>query len=108
MERITSNDERSDNERVERVEHVEHGDTHRESAAGTSALFSEPLFTLPAGGIDLAAVERSLVEQALDMAHGNQSKAARLLGISRFALRSRIDRHHLREKIKGATTNTLS
>lgn len=59
-----------------------------------------PLYVLPPDGIDLAEVERSFVEQALEMAHGNQSQAARFLGITRFALRSRIKRHHLRDKVK--------
>ena len=63
----------------------------------------KPLFVLPEGGVDLADVERSLVEQALEKAHGNQSKAARMLGISRFALRSRIERHQLRDKVSGSS-----
>ena len=48
-------------------------------------------FELPAEGVDLAAVERGLVEQALARTHGNQTQAAKLLGISRFALRHRMD-----------------
>ena len=50
-------------------------------------------FELPAEGVDLAAVERGLVEQALARTHGNQTQAAKLLGISRFALRHRMDKH---------------
>ncbi len=53
-----------------------------------------PYVLLPEG-IDLAAVERSFVEQALERCQGNQTRAARLLGISRFALRHRIDRYGL-------------
>jgi len=49
-------------------------------------------FVLPPEGIDLAAVERSFIEQALKVAEGNQSRAARLLGISRYALRYRMQR----------------
>ena len=60
------------------------------SATRTSA--SCPYELLPES-VDLAAVERGLVEQALDRAKGNQTQAAKLLGISRFALRHRIDRY---------------
>lgn len=51
--------------------------------------------TLPPEGVALADVERSLVEQALARCHGNQTQAARLLHISRYALRSRIRKFRL-------------
>lgn len=70
------------------------------SEGGVTDRDARTLFVLPADGIHLADVERSFVEQALEKAHGNQSKAARMLGISRFALRSRIERYHLRDKLK--------
>ncbi|MBF0335187.1 MAG: helix-turn-helix domain-containing protein, partial [Alphaproteobacteria bacterium] len=38
---------------------------------------------LPAEGLDIFALERSLMAQALALAGGNQSHAARLLGMSR-------------------------
>ncbi len=57
-------------------------------------------FELPPEGVDLAAVERGLVEQALTRTSGNQTQAAKLLGISRFALRHRIDRYGIAELIK--------
>lgn len=44
-------------------------------------------FVLPAGGIDLEAVENDLVRQALDLAGGNQTAAAKLLGLSRAKFR---------------------
>ncbi len=47
---------------------------------------------LPEEGLDLAAVEQDLVQQALDRTGNNQSKAARLLGIGRFALRYRMEK----------------
>ena len=59
-----------------------------------------PYVLLPEG-IDLAAVERSFVEQALERCHGNQTQAAKLLGISRFALRHRIDRYDLGSFVVG-------
>lgn len=51
---------------------------------------SEGTFELPDAGIDLAAVEKSLVLQALDRAGGNQTKAAALLGIHRDHVRYRL------------------
>ncbi|MCA9488597.1 MAG: sigma-54-dependent Fis family transcriptional regulator [Myxococcales bacterium] len=47
-------------------------------------------FELPADGIDLAEVERDFVLQALDRTGGKRAEAAKLLGLSRFQLRSRI------------------
>jgi two-component system response regulator AtoC len=45
---------------------------------------------LPADGLHLEEVERDLVRQALEATEGNQVRAARLLGISRDALRNRM------------------
>jgi two-component system, NtrC family, response regulator AtoC len=56
------------------------------------AVASAGSFLLPEAGIDLAALERDLVLQALDRAEGNQSEAARLLGIGRYALRYRMEK----------------
>jgi transcriptional regulator with GAF, ATPase, and Fis domain len=50
---------------------------------------------IPAGGIDLEAIERSWVEQALRQTGNNKSKAARLLGLTRAQLYSRIEKHGL-------------
>lgn len=55
-------------------------------------------FVLPPEGIELEALERSLVAQALERTEGNQSAAARLLGISRYALRYRL------EKLRGESS----
>jgi DNA-binding NtrC family response regulator len=52
-------------------------------------------FELPPSGIDLAEVEQDLIQQALEMANGNRSKAARLLGISRDTLLYRMQKHQL-------------
>ena len=48
---------------------------------------------LPDSGIVLEQVEADLIHQALDKAHGNQSKAARLLGVTRSALLYRMKKH---------------
>ena len=45
--------------------------------------------------MDLDAVERDFVVQALRRTKGNQSAAARLLGISRFQLRGRVEKFRL-------------
>ncbi len=50
-------------------------------------------YTLPEGGIVLEQVEAQLINQALDQAHGNQSKAARLLGLTRSALLYRLKKY---------------
>jgi DNA-binding NtrC family response regulator len=47
-------------------------------------------FSLPAEGVDLAQLEQELLAQALERTGGNQSQAARLLGLSRHALRYRL------------------
>ncbi len=49
-------------------------------------------FVLPEGGVDLEAVERGLLHQALERTSGNRTAAARLLGISRYALRYRLEK----------------
>ena len=50
-------------------------------------------FELPTDGVNLDAVEAGLLAQALGRTSGNQSAAARLLGISRYALRYRMEKH---------------
>jgi two-component system, NtrC family, response regulator AtoC len=54
------------------------------------------VFTPPAidmQGLELETVEKRLLSQAMDKAGGNQTKAARLLGISRDRLRYRLKKH---------------
>jgi DNA-binding NtrC family response regulator len=49
----------------------------------------------PAHGVDLEAIERTLIEGALRRAGQNKSKAARLLGLTRTKLYTRIQRFGL-------------
>jgi len=51
--------------------------------------------TLPAEGVDLEEVERGFVRQALDQTRGNKSRAARLLGLTRAQLYSRLEKYGL-------------
>jgi two-component system NtrC family response regulator len=55
----------------------------------------EARIDFPEGGLSLEAVERALLETALARAGGNQSAAARLLGISRDTLRYRMEKFAL-------------
>ncbi len=48
--------------------------------------------TIPDEGIDLAETEKELLRQAMEKAGGNQTKAARLLNITRDVLRYRIQK----------------
>ena len=48
------------------------------------------IIQLPPGGVALVDVERELVRQAMERAHGNQTHAAQLLHIERDALRRRL------------------
>jgi len=43
----------------------------------------------------VALAERAIIQEALQLAGGNRSQAARLLGLARPTLKDRIDRHHL-------------
>jgi transcriptional regulator with GAF, ATPase, and Fis domain len=51
----------------------------------------------PAGGVNLEAIERSLVVKALSQARHNKTRAAKLLGLTRAQLYSRIEKYGLAE-----------
>jgi two-component system response regulator AtoC len=50
---------------------------------------------VPEEGLVLEDVERKLISEAMERASGNQSKAARLLGVSRDTLRYRLKKHSI-------------
>ncbi len=52
---------------------------------------------IPPEGISMEKVEEALVKQALKMTNGNQTRAAKLLDISRDALRYRMQKFGLAE-----------
>ncbi|MFI5371032.1 MAG: sigma-54-dependent transcriptional regulator [Candidatus Eisenbacteria bacterium] len=56
---------------------------------------------IPPEGLSLEAVEKALILQALDRAGGNKSQAARLLGLTRRTLYSRMEKHGLRTPGEG-------
>jgi DNA-binding NtrC family response regulator len=61
------------------------------AAAGVAAASSPPVSPpLPAPGVDLMQWEKSMIEEALREAAGNQTRAAQRLGISRDTLRYRL------------------
>lgn len=51
---------------------------------------------LPQGGVNLDELERSLVIQALERTSGNQTQAAKLLGLNRDQIRYRIEKFNLK------------
>jgi len=56
---------------------------------------------IPPGGLSLEVLERELILQSLDLARGNKSQAARLLGLTRRTLYSRMEKHGLRKPGEG-------
>jgi DNA-binding NtrC family response regulator len=77
----------------------EHLPWHAEAPMTAPAPFpaaAEPVVgVFPTRGVDLEAMERILIERALKHAGQNKSKAAKLLGLSRSKLYSRIERFGL-------------
>jgi len=72
---------------------------HMSPSAGPSTALSNgrslPRLSIPDGGTSLEEVERALVEMALRQANGNQTHAAKLLDISRDALRYKMKKFGL-------------
>jgi DNA-binding NtrC family response regulator len=67
-----------------------------------------PPLSIPEGGTSLEDVEHALVELALQQSHGNQIKAAKLLNISRDALRYKMKKFglgHSEEEESATPTN---
>jgi two-component system response regulator AtoC len=65
-------------------------------------------FRLPPEGVNLEAVERQLVVQALQRAAGNQTRAGHLLGINRDQVRYRIEKFGLSNAGQEAAATTLA
>ncbi len=58
-------------------------------------------FRLPPAGINLEDVEKDFLVQALELSAGRRGKAAELLGISRHALRYRMQKYDLEDSSPG-------
>lgn len=54
------------------------------------------MFRLPEGGVDLESLEIGLMTQALQASHGNKSRAAKLLGLTRDTFLYRLKKYALR------------
>jgi Nif-specific regulatory protein len=65
-------------------------------APARAAVVLEPATPLIPGSVDLEAMDRSYIEKALSQARGNKSKAARLLGLSRAQLYTRLEKYNIR------------
>jgi DNA-binding NtrC family response regulator len=67
-----------------------------EMRRGDAPRGNETTFQLPATGINLNTLEAELIRQALALAAGNKSRAARLLGLTRDTLLYRMEKHLIR------------
>ncbi len=67
------------------------------ASAGASRLTEQ--VDLPAAGIDLEQLERSLVVQALERSGWNQTKAAGMLGLNRDQIRYRVEKFKLERPV---------
>jgi transcriptional regulator with GAF, ATPase, and Fis domain len=67
------------------------------SGAGRPAAALSGPGTLPAGGMNLQELEKSLVVNALTRARYNKTRAAKLLGLTRAQLYSRIEKYGLQD-----------
>jgi DNA-binding NtrC family response regulator len=75
-------------------------ESHFPMLAGSDAELSTGM-GLPPEGINLEALERSLVVQALERSGWNQTKAATLLGLNRDQIRYRIEKFELHKPAAG-------
>lgn len=71
-------------------EHLPVEVTYKEIA--TQNVRSNVSFKMPTSGIDIEEVEKEIIRQALDATRGNQTKAAKLLNLTRDTLRYRMQK----------------
>ena len=67
----------------------------RDFAAMAKPVGADNDFELPATGVDLEQIERTLLVQALRRCNGNQTRAGALLGLNRDQIRYRIEKYGL-------------
>ena len=90
--------EAGDEQAVAFPKHDNNTGSHPRVGASAGSEDLSKLFPLPPTGVNLEAVEKSLLLQAIEMARGNQTRAAELLHITRDQLRYRL------KKIEGGHT----
>jgi two-component system response regulator FlrC len=76
----------------------EHLPVGQRGMAAPAASYDVPGNAIPAGGVNLEEIERSFVERALSQARHNKTRAAKLLGLTRAQLYSRIEKYGLAER----------
>jgi len=71
----------------------------RGASPGSAGVAGPPPWVpeIPPEGLSLELLERELIVRSLERARGNKSQAARLLGLTRRTLYSRMERHGLRK-----------
>jgi transcriptional regulator of acetoin/glycerol metabolism len=79
---------------LENKDRLEVEDLPEEIQSGDRGVAEGP-FRLPEGGYALESMEQDMVRQALARTRGNQTQAARLLGISRDAMRYKMKKFAL-------------
>jgi DNA-binding NtrC family response regulator len=85
------------------AEHLPFAHAAGRSPGATATAGTAPAWVpdIPTEGLSLEVLERELILQALERARGNKSQAARLLGLTRRTLYSRMERHGLRKPGEG-------
>jgi transcriptional regulator with GAF, ATPase, and Fis domain len=78
-----------------RSEHLPVTGARQPAATSAEPAGAAPVF--PPGGVNLEAIERSFVIKALRQARHNKTRAAKLLGLTRAQLYSRIEKYGLAE-----------
>ncbi len=86
------------------LEHLSFARPELSGSAATAGSAPAWVPEIPAEGLSLEVLERELIIRALERAAGNKSQAARLLGLTRRTLYSRMERHGLRKPGEGDET----
>ena len=83
------------------IEHLSFARPELLGAAASPETGASWVPNIPPEGLSLEVLERELIIKALSLARGNKSQAARLLGLTRRTLYSRMERHGLRKPGEG-------
>jgi two-component system NtrC family response regulator len=83
------------------VEHLSYARPELMGSGGPGGATPPWVPRIPPEGLSLEVLERELILQSLELARGNKSAAARLLGLTRRTLYSRMERHGLRTPGEG-------